>query len=497
MSVSPSKSSPKPSATKPEPAPSATTPPAADTTTPADKLIAAAKKQGAAEATLAMKDRAREKAESTATAKAQKIDLFFDRRDSGYWYRIKDSFVKLGTRDVKLHLRQMGLSDVIYVEGLPQTDWHLWDCQMNKMISYAGPLAGHRVGVFTSGERRCLVTEEPRGLWQDIAPKVAKAPKWFARFVRDLLPDEQSLHFLHWFRIALESLRAGDFRPGQAVVLAGPPGCGKSLLQHIITEVLGGRVANPFAYMMGEKFNYDLAGAEHWAIEDPASSTDIRTRRHFGAKLKEATVNRDIAINQKGKDALLLPLFRRATISVNHESENLSVVPPLDGSILDKVFLFMCGMADVGNDRKKTWDTIKAEVPAIRAWLLTGLGALPAPLVDARFGVKAWHHPDLIKELSDLSPENRLLELIDHCLFDGKEADMGTVWTGKAIMLERDLRKSEFQSEVQNLLKFSSACGVFLQRLLKQNPERFTKRAKREGVVWTILPPQHHNTTTP
>ena len=40
-----------------------------------------------------------------------------------------------------------------------------------------------------------------------------------------------------------EALRDGTFQPGQAVAFAGPRGCGKSFLQHVVTAVLGGRVA--------------------------------------------------------------------------------------------------------------------------------------------------------------------------------------------------------------------------------------------------------------
>lgn len=425
-----------------------------------------------------------------ARIQAENLNLFFDVRDAGYWFKLGPRFVKLGARDIKLHLFQRGYRDDSYVQGLREIDWPLWNAQMRSQIEYAGPLAGHPAGIVENGHRRLLITEGPRDVLED-GPKKPKKPRWFLPFVQQLLPGEQWMHFVHWLRVGLESLRAGDFRPGQAVVLAGPPGCGKSLLQHVVTLLFGGRVANPFSYMMGEKFNYDLAGAEHWMIEDPPSSTDIRARRLFGNKLKEATVNRDIAINQKGKDALLLPVFRRVTLSVNHETENLSVVPPFDASISDKIFLFLCDVADVGSDRKKTWETLVAEIPHLRAWLLGGgPGPLPAELSDSRFGIRAWHHPDLLKDLSDLSPEIRLLELIDHVIFETRKPDEPALpWEGKTILLERDLRRSEFQTEVQNLLKFTTACGVYLARLLKQQPERFSKTTRRDGVFWTIQPP--------
>jgi hypothetical protein len=415
------------------------------------------------------------------------IELFFDARGGGYLYRINSRFVSLGASDVRMHLRVLGFSSIEWKDGLREIDWPLYLAQTEHLVDYAGALAGHRVGLFQSTSGRAfLVTDEAGPVWEKI-PEHFKRPAWFLRFVETLLPDDQALFFCHWLRIALESMRHGDFRPGQVVVLAGPSQSGKSLLQSIVTEVLGGRSANPFRYMMTEsQFNYDLAGAEHWQIEDPPSSTDIRTRRLFGAKLKECTVNRDFSIHQKGKDALLLPVFRRVTISVNDEPENLAVIPPLDASIVDKLFLFRCSLVDVGEDRKTIWDTVLAEVPSIRWHLLRNLPALPKELKDARFGVRAWQHPFLLSELSDLSAESRLLGLIDQIIFEDGEFE---IWTGKALQLEQVLRKSAFGFDVEKLLRYSSACGVYLSRLAKSNPERISRHATKGRVSWTLKPP--------
>lgn len=426
------------------------------------------------------------------------VEVFFDGRDSGYFYRIKNRFVKLAKRDLQLHLRTLGLRDDIFWQSLREIDYPLWKAQTDRLIDYAGPLAGHRVGVHkNSSGRTFLVTEEAGGVWNDL-PKKSKRPKFVGDFLEELLPNDQWLSFCHWLRIALESLRAGDFRPGQVVCLAGPSDCGKSLLQSIVTEILGGRSANPFRYMMAEsQFNADLAWGEHWAIEDPGSTTDIRTRRQFGAKLKECTVNRDFSIHQKGKDALLLPVFRRVTISVNDEPENLAVIPPLDQSIVDKIFMFKCSrvvkafepfLSTAGTvDRKAVWAEVQGETHGIRAWLLAGLPKLPVALQSTRFGVKSWQHGELLDELCNLSPESRLLTLLDEALFN--DPDMVGAWSGKAIELEQELRKSEFSFEADKILKYHGACGTYLARLASQFPDRISKRVKDGYTVWSIKKP--------
>jgi len=429
-----------------------------------------------------------------------KIEIFFDVRDGAYWYKLGGRYVALKKSDLQMHLRTIGLRDDIYFDGLRELDWPLWNSQLHAMIDYAGSLAGHRVGLFTDGSsRKFLVTDEANGPWQTV-PKQIEEPPLFAALVQELLPGDQATFFCYWLAIALRSLRRVDFRPGQVVILAGPAGCGKSLLQTIITEILGGRAANPFRYMMGlTQFNKDLASAEHWQIEDPQTTTDIRTRRQFGAMLKECTVNRDFSIHQKGKDALSLPIFRRVSISVNDEPENLAVCPPLDPSIQDKVFLFHCAKVekafapfrtDGGElDRAKLWEAVQAEVPAIRNWLLKAFKSIPKNVRDDRFGVTFWHHPDLLAELSALAPETRLLQLIDSVLYPPKSDAVARPWEGKAIELEQELRRSEFAFEVEKVLRFFGACGSYLGKLARSQAQRVSKRVHDGYTLWTINPP--------
>ena len=432
------------------------------------------------------------------------VEVFFDVRDGSYWYRLNGRFISLKKTDLFMHLRALGLCENFYFEGQREIEWPLYNAQLTRMIDYAGALAGHRTGIFSDGSgRKYLVTDEPAGVFDKMEKN--PNPEFFSEFIFELLPEGQAEMFLTWLAISLKSLRRGDFRHGQAVVLAGPAGCGKSLLQSIITEVFGGRSASPFRYMMElTQFNKDLCGAEHWQIEDPASTTDIRTRRQFGAKLKEATVNRDFSIHAKGKDALTLPLFRRVTISVNDEPENLAVVPPLDNSIEDKIFLFHCSQAQKcfkqfrdkqGEiDRAKTWAQVQKEIPEIRAWLLENYTTVAPKFRDDRFGIKAWHHPSLRAELVSLAPETRLLQLVDDALFSGDGIQLK--FDGKSSDLEKQLRKSEVSFEVEKILRYPGACGSYLGKLSKSHPERISKRVNTGNAFWTIQPPETTTKTT-
>lgn len=411
-------------------------------------------------------------------------EIYFDTRAGSYWLKLDSArFLCLDGRNVKLHLMRAGFDiDIEDDHGLKSGDAVLVRNQIENYVDYAGPLAGHPAGLFKApGDKRILVTSERRA----IAPKAGNSER-LEKFLAELLPGDQFQMFCYWLKIGLQSLTKGDFAPGQMIVLCGQGGCGKSLLQALITEMFGGRAAKPYRYMTGRtNFNSDLAGAEHLVIEDENSSSSITARREFGTAIKDWTVNREISVHGKGREALTLPFFRRLSLSVNDEPENLMILPPLDSSILDKLMLFKCAFAQMSGERSKNWQALTAGLPAFIHEVLRM--PIPKALRDDRFGVKAFHNQELIEQLDAISPENRLESLIEQVLFSKKEDDQG-FWRGTAEELEAALRNSAFAFAVERLLYFASACGVYLARLQAKHPNRFNKVKNRGKTLWVIKP---------
>lgn len=413
-------------------------------------------------------------------------EVYFDHKGDGYALRLEESrFITLGKADVKLHLRRAGLTDdnIIKGVGLGEVENFLYLTQVERAVDYSGPLAGHKCGVFNDASGlRVLVTSEPR----KVASKAGSLDKW-DKFLTELL-GEQTRHFLWWLKCARASQQRGDFAPGQLVVLAGPSGCGKSLLQLLVTEFLGGRSAKPYAFMVGDTtYNGECAGAEHLVIEDQAASHDIRKRRVFGAKLKEFIVNRELYIHPKGRQAISLPTFRRMTLSVNDEAENLMILPPLDPSILDKVILFKCSVADLDGERADNWQAFIKELPALAAHVERL--KIPKEWHCPRYGVKAFHNAELLAMVAEVAPETHLVRVIDEVLF-GKDNKEGLPWRGSAQELERELRQSKFAFAVERLIYSPSICGVYLARLAMKEPERFSQTRSKGKNNWHIKAPR-------
>ncbi len=422
--------------------------------------------------------------------------IYFD-PPSHYW--VEDSrgdWIKLGETNVIRRLKGAGLrARRTGDEAISPAEMKLIEIQHECDVAYAGPLAGHFKGLHEICGKSVLVTESPkliepvRGKW----PTVAK-------LLKNLLYNaeaDQRPYFIGWLKVALESVRSGGWRPGQALVLAGPHACGKSLLQKLITEALGGRVGKPYRYMTGgSEFNGELFGAEHLTIEDELSSRYANARRAFGGSIKQFTVNEVQSLHAKGRQALSMAPLWRLSISVNDEPENLLILPPLDDSIADKIHLLKCNRKQMPMptatpaDRKTFWQTLLAEMPAF----LYDVENRPIPreLQCDRFGVKTYHHPAISGAIDELAPEMQLLQLLD-TRFDAANGGAGHYpQTGSAAELEDALKSdSRTQTDAKKLLAYNNAMGTLLGRLAKKQPTRVPKPRRSGGTVniWTIRAP--------
>ncbi len=421
-------------------------------------------------------------------------EIYYDHQQKHYWMPdAPGNWMQVNEVGVVRKLRTQGIRDKAGKgEISTPMDHVLVEIQANNVIHYSAPLAGHDKGVHRILGRRILVTESPRL----IEPVPGEWPL-LAKILENMLDDpihDQRPYFLGWLKVAVEALHAKRIRPGQALALAGPKNCGKSLWQNLITELLGGRMAKPYSYMTGRTpFNSELFAAEHLMIEDEAASTDMRARRAFGAELKNMTVSDNRRFHAKHREALTLNPFWRLTISVNDEPENLMVLPPLDESLVDKIILLRARCRPMPIDtstesgRQAFSSRLTAELPHLVHHLFNW--SIPAELVSGRFGVKHYHHPDLLRSIDDLSSELRLLSLVDGEVFHNPCAE--EPWEDTAEALERRLTgpNSHCRHEAQKLFSFTTACGVFLGRLAKLKPERVSERRSRWGRLWKIEPP--------
>ncbi len=406
--------------------------------------------------------------------------VYFDTRNGSYWLEIAPRrYMPLGKADAAVHLMKAGINGNVKDEqGLTQVDLAFHAAQIERAMDYCGPLAGYQAGPFETRQgKKVLVTVG----YRFTEAKKGKTPL-FDRFLSQLLGDGQADVFKAWVKFRRASLLRGDFKPAQVLILAGPSSCGKSFLQHLITELIGGRSASPWQYMLGQSaFNAHLAEAEHLAIEEAKdASIDIRSRNRLGEAFKELIVVQDMHVHAKGKQPLSLPTYRAVTMSVNDELEKLMVLPPIDGSLADKIILLKCSPATLDEDRLKNMREFGAELPAFAAQC----DAMEIPKQDRcpRYGFKAWQNPDLLEFIQDQAPETQLLTIIEETVLACPEG----FWQGSAEALKAELLRTRSASSVSQLLSYPSACGTLLGRIRMKHPDRIESVKRRGLTVWRI-----------
>jgi hypothetical protein len=397
------------------------------------------------------------------------------------------------------------------VGGASAMDHTMTALRMKRNVAYVGPLAGRSAGLRTEAGRRMLVTGAPKL----ISPDASCDWSLTRSIIEGLLKTGggvQVPYFYSWLKISLRALESGHYACGQALALVGPRDCGKTLLQTIIVAVLGGRTSNPYAYLSGETpFNRDLFRSECLCFGDEVGSTDIRMRRALGSKLKQMTVNMDQYCHGKGREAVTLRPQWRICFSLNAETENLMVLPPIDESLADKLTILRVNRAEVFNnqekwlnDRDKDWTRIEAELGGLISFLHSYV--IPEDIRSGRFGVTAYHDPDVLVALHAVSPESRLLDLIDSSdLFQTTttsrtQCGMTTVrtdkefWEGTHLELEKlllsDTTDRHNRDAISRLLSFNSALGTYLGRLARLPDSRVegrdVQKNSKKTTVWRI-----------
>jgi hypothetical protein len=352
-------------------------------------------------------------------------------------------------------------------------------------------LAGHKAGVYTVNNERILVTKST-----DYIDPVEGEWATIKALIEDRLGETQSKFFHSWMKKSYESLvygGPGNFQPGQALILSGGAGSGKSRLQHqLITPMLGNRSADPGAYMFGRTdFNSEMIRAEHLLMEDPQSTTLTKDRVFFGEMIKAVVVNDMQRIHPKGKDAMDAAPFWRLTISVNDDPDKMRVLPLITPDIEDKLMIFKVESVPLPmptgtlEERKAFREKISEELSAYAHWLINEW-EVPEDIRADRFGVKHYHDATLRGDLFDDTPASEFLSLIDAAEFT-KEGEFSSMklwhlpaeynayssrnlWKHKAITLEAN-------------------CARLLSRLRQDEPDRIDKGNTNTWKGWVISPP--------
>ena len=353
---------------------------------------------------------------------AAKIVARFAFDGSTYFERNGDRYHSIQRReDMLLRLYELG-APKSRPDGEPVSPAErvLLRIQRERRVVYAGPLGGRTAGVYDEEGKLVIATDSPAFL----EGSGKKEPGPMLELVVDLFQEDETqlTVFLGWLQRARAALRHPDQHlPGQAIVLVGPPDCGKTFLQTLITQCLGGREEDASSILEGTqaRFTSHLFRAEHLVASDPGMARTPDAQRSFREQLKKLVANERVSCEGKFKDPLTLRPIWRISVSANDDPDSVGILPsPIeDPSFRDKVIFFYCRRpAMLPNN-----DATEQERHRFRQSLLDDLPnfltfvdefEVPSNHRKARFGVREYVHPTVAGLLEAGDRDAPIVEVI-------------------------------------------------------------------------------------
>lgn len=208
---------------------------------------------------------------------------------TGYAIKNSDETFKEVNKDVaSTYLRNLGITQEKDTHTTSPLDRAILAIHDRHSVDMCIALAGHQPGIIdVGGGRKVLITRGPKRL----EPVKGDFPTIRA-FIDGMLRD-QAIYFHCWMHLSVVPLYNGKLKRGQALILAGPKDSGKSVCQNlIITPLFGGRVARPYAHIVGQTpFNEEWFESEHLMLEDEAPVRDYDTQQLLAAGIKSLVAN--------------------------------------------------------------------------------------------------------------------------------------------------------------------------------------------------------------
>lgn len=398
-------------------------------------------------------------------------EVFYDGKR--YFFNNGTKYIPLSKQSLKSQLIERGIENVTSFINKVETE---------NYVEYAGPLAGKTRGLHRYQSNQLLATSSP----EIIESKEGGYPT-IERFIGNLLGGDQwgsiQIHrFYGWMKSARMAVLQGIRRPGQALVLAGPPDCGKTqLIDSILVPALGGRSGKAFGYLTSAtRFNSELVGAEVLVADDETRDTHFSSRRAFGEGIKGALFSADVHMEGKFRDAFNFPLVWRVVIALNDDHSSLLVLPTLSTDIKDKLMIFRCqkGLRIAEGEFDQWKARIKEELPFFLNAVENFLPEEDGPEF-ARCGVSSFQHPHIVAALEATTPENQLLSLID----SAGPVSLEFPWEGTASQLQALLtsRDTPGHVEASALLKHPLVTGRLLAALVEDPASGVAKLTVHNG----------------
>lgn len=384
-------------------------------------------------------------------------ETYYETGSSTYCIRVGEEWRRYAKEDLLMRLKVAGISHRLK-QGKTATEAEqvLTLIQETRRVDGQGPFLFNENPVVMFNGFKMLNTACVNGVMKPAADGDPAKWPWLSVFFENIFEDvpQNDCHprdfFFAWLQRFWRSGLNCEPRLGQLGVLAGKPSRGKSFLGvAVLRRIMGGAVDASNYLLEGKGFNRELGASPIWNVDDSKSTATFNDHKRFSEMLKKHAASPELVFHPKYMDAVTLPWFGRIFITCNDDSDSLSILPTLDGSILDKLHLFRCHAtwkADFGT-LKENDEMLTRELPHFLAWL--DAWTPPDGVIDSknpRYGVVSYHHPALVESARDSSPDHRFVEILEawrESLLDMHVKGKPTIWLGSCTDLIRAINSDQ------------------------------------------------------
>lgn len=244
--------------------------------------------------------------------------------------------------------------------------------------------------------------------------------KWpfICRLIEGLFREEKQVEYiLAWLKRFYQSHL--NLKPlwGQAVIMAGDHGGGKSLFMNGVVGGLVGAGERAKEFLRGEsRFSAELISSPLWVMDDEDGEGSYRARAAISAKVKDVVASGKAPYRQKFGVEVSVPWSGRVMIACNLDDDSLrAVLPNIEhDAVRDKLLAFRTYSDMVfptAADQGWIMKTLEEELPHFARFLLDYQPDANVMGQD-RFGVSTYVHPELESHSRDISPKAALAEVI-------------------------------------------------------------------------------------
>lgn len=350
-------------------------------------------------------------------------NIWYDGR-SYWWGNGEGLWTPRSKEDSVMHLKNRGMSGKTSgKETISEAEKVLVAVQDARTVDYAAPVlfeAGDLVMV--NGDRVLNISR--REVTQPAAKATIEDFPWIWEFVNKIWDDfsvdglNQRDFFLAWLKRLWKSGYNRHLAQGQMLVIAGGAGQGKTFLNRcIIGGAMGGSI-DASSLLQGESnFNKQACEVAIWRIDDGTSQATASGAMRFAETLKRHVANPTAQYHPKFRDALELPWMGRIVITCNTDPDSLSIIPALDNTMKDKVILLKFRddwKPSFSTKNEENEERVAAELPYFLRWLHDW--ETPDACRDPhnpRYGIKAIHHPEMLRAAREGSSAHSVQEALD------------------------------------------------------------------------------------